>query len=140
MLARPAAACFCNLLEVAPQQAWTATLPDLRSRLNALPVAELPPPDDMVLEGLLRNFFRERSITPADDLILYLLRRIERSALSALDIVDRLEEAPPSPSTRRFRARLRDSFLKLKTKRSTSVRVSGCGMPMSDNRLGDERA
>ena len=83
-----------GLLMTAPvaPQAWPATLPDLRSRLNASPVAELPPPDDLVLEGLLRHFFRERNITPAEDLIPYLLRRIERSAVSAREIVDRLDE------------------------------------------------
>lgn len=74
-------------------QAWPARLPDLRSRLNAMSVAELPPPDDVVLEGLLRAFFRERSISPAEDLIPYLLRRIERSAMSARQIVERLDEA-----------------------------------------------
>jgi chromosomal replication initiation ATPase DnaA len=74
-------------------QAWPARLPDLRSRLNAMSVAELPPPDDVVLEGLLRAFFRERSISPAEDLIPYLLRRIERSAGSARQIVERLDEA-----------------------------------------------
>ncbi len=37
--------------------AWPAALPDLRSRLNALPVAELPPPDDAMLEGVLRQIF-----------------------------------------------------------------------------------
>jgi chromosomal replication initiation ATPase DnaA len=84
-----------GLLMTAPvaPQAWPATLPDLRSRLNASPVAELPPPDDQVLEGLLRLFFRERNIKPSDDLIPYLLRRIERSAVSAREIVDRLDEA-----------------------------------------------
>jgi chromosomal replication initiation ATPase DnaA len=74
-------------------QAWCARLPDLRSRLNAMHVAELPPPDDVILEGLLRTFFRERNISPAEDLIPYLLRRIERSAVSARQIVDRLDEA-----------------------------------------------
>jgi chromosomal replication initiation ATPase DnaA len=76
-----------------PPSAWTAALPDLRSRLNALPVAELPPPDDIVLEGVLNKFFRERNIRPADDLIPYLLRRIERSVPKAQDIVARLDEA-----------------------------------------------
>ena len=71
---------------------WPTTLPDLRSRLNALPVAELPPPDDIILEGVLTNLFRERNIRPSDDLIPYLLRRIERSIPRALDIVTRLDE------------------------------------------------
>jgi chromosomal replication initiation ATPase DnaA len=76
-----------------PPSAWEADLPDLRSRLNALPVAELPAPDDQVLEAVLRKFFGERSIMPGDDLIAYLLRRIERSVPEAQDIVRRLDEA-----------------------------------------------
>jgi chromosomal replication initiation ATPase DnaA len=74
-------------------QTWPTPVPDLRSRLNALPVAEIRPPDDVVLEGVLRKFFRERSIRPAEDVYPYLLRRIERSVPAALDIVGRLDEA-----------------------------------------------
>jgi chromosomal replication initiation ATPase DnaA len=76
-----------------PPTAWPAALPDLRSRLNALPVAELPAPDDTVLTATLGKFFRERNIKPADDLIPYLLRRIERSIPRALEIVVLLDEA-----------------------------------------------
>jgi chromosomal replication initiation ATPase DnaA len=73
---------------------WPAALPDLRSRLNALFVAELEEPDDVVLEGLLRRFFKARNIRPGEDVYAYLLRRIERSAVTARDIVQRLDEAP----------------------------------------------
>ena len=72
---------------------WPAELPDLRSRLNALPVAQIGEPDDVVLEGVLRKFFRERSIKPADDVYPYLMRRIERSVRMAREIVGRLDEA-----------------------------------------------
>ena len=72
--------------------AWHADLPDLRSRLNAIHVAELPPPDDATLEGLLKKFFRERNIRPTDDLIPYLLRRMERSATRAQELVAKLDE------------------------------------------------
>jgi chromosomal replication initiation ATPase DnaA len=75
-----------------PPSAWPTALPDLRSRLNALPVAELPPPDDEILEGVLNKFFRERNIRPADDLIPYLLRRIERSIPRAQEVVAQLDE------------------------------------------------
>jgi chromosomal replication initiation ATPase DnaA len=74
-------------------RAWPADLPDLRSRLNALPVAEIGAPDDAVLEGVLRKFFRERNIRPADDVYPYLMRRIERSVAMAREIVTRLDEA-----------------------------------------------
>ena len=72
---------------------WPAALPDLRSRLNALPVALLGEPDDAVLRALLERFFRERNIRPADDLLPYLAHRIERSVAAARDIVARLDEA-----------------------------------------------
>ena len=72
--------------------AWTCALPDLRSRLNALVVAEIAPPDDDVLLGVLKNFFRERNIRPHDDVYPYLLRRMERSIVGAREIVRRLDE------------------------------------------------
>jgi chromosomal replication initiation ATPase DnaA len=72
---------------------WKTALPDLRSRLNALPVAEIGAPDDAVLDGVLRKFFGEHNIKPADDLIAYLVRRIERSAPAARAIVEQLDEA-----------------------------------------------
>jgi chromosomal replication initiation ATPase DnaA len=73
--------------------AWACALPDLRSRLNALMVAEIEPPDDAVLEGVLRKFFRERSIRPTRDVFPYLMRRIERSIPQALEVVRRLDDA-----------------------------------------------
>lgn len=86
-----------------PPVAWSTALPDLRSRLNALPVAEIEPPCDRVLEGVLRKFFRERSIRPPNDVYAYLLRRIERSVPHAREVVKRLDEAgegDPRPVSR----------------------------------------
>jgi len=73
--------------------AWPAPLPDLRSRLNALAVAELEPPDDEVLLGVLRRFFRQRNIRPPEAVYPYLLRRMGRSIPDAEEIVRRLDEA-----------------------------------------------
>lgn len=73
--------------------AWTAMVPDLRSRLNALRVIELQEPDDAVLSGVLQRLFAQRSIRPPDDLIPYLIRRIGRSVPEARAVVDRLDEA-----------------------------------------------
>lgn len=75
-----------------PPAAWSAELPDLRSRLNAMMVAEIAAPDDDVLGGVLRKFFRERNIRPYDDVYPYLLRRMERSIPGAREIVRRLDE------------------------------------------------
>jgi chromosomal replication initiation ATPase DnaA len=84
----------CSLLLTArtPPATWPTELPDLRSRLNALNVALLPEPDDEVLEGVLRKLFRDRSIKPSEELISYLIKRIERSVPYARSIVDRLDE------------------------------------------------
>jgi chromosomal replication initiation ATPase DnaA len=85
--------------------AWSATLPDLRSRLNALFVAEIEPPDDVVLEGVLRKFFRERNIRPPQEVLPYLLRRMPRSIPQAREVVRRIDEAADGPISR-FLARM----------------------------------
>jgi chromosomal replication initiation ATPase DnaA len=76
-----------------PPARWEARLPDLRSRLNALFTAEIEPPDDVVLEGVLRRLFAERNIRPPEDLYPYLLRRMGRSVAAAKEVVRRLDEA-----------------------------------------------
>jgi len=80
--------------------AWPAELPDLRSRLNALFVAEIEAPDDVVLEGVLRKFFRERSIRPPEQVYPYLLQRMARSIPEAQDVVRRMDEAADGPISR----------------------------------------
>ena len=75
-----------------PPRSWTVDLPDLRSRLNALPTAQIETPDDRLLESVLRKFFRERNIRPTDDVLAYLIRRIERSIPAAKDVVCRIDE------------------------------------------------
>lgn len=72
---------------------WPTALPDLRSRLNAFPVIEIGPPDDAVLEGVLRRFFRDRNIRPPEEVYPYLLARMTRSILDAEEVVRRLDEA-----------------------------------------------
>lgn len=71
---------------------WPTDVADLRSRLNALMVAEVAAPDDAVLEGVIRHFFRERHIRPEDDVPAFLARRIERSVPAAYAAVARIDE------------------------------------------------
>jgi len=91
MAARPGGGLLLTARQ--PPAAWPAALPDLRSRLNALPTAIIEPPCDVVLEAVLRKLFRERSIRPKDEVYPYLLRRMERSIPRAREIVRRLDEA-----------------------------------------------
>ena len=74
----------------APRQ-WSVDLPDLRSRLDAVRAVAIAAPDDAVLSAILRARFAERSITPSDDVIDYLVRRLDRSAETAVAVVERLD-------------------------------------------------
>ncbi len=76
-----------------PPTAWPVQVQDLRSRLNALPVAQLLEPDDAILSGVLVKLFLERSIRPPQDLLAYLVRRIQRSVPAAQGVVAALDEA-----------------------------------------------
>jgi len=76
-----------------PPKEWPAKLPDLRSRLNAAQVIELGAPDDEALTGVLLNLLKQHNIVPADDLIPYLLTRMERSFAAAREIVTLLDDA-----------------------------------------------
>lgn len=71
--------------------AWQVDLPDLRSRLAAVISVPMEAPDDTVLAAMLEARFAERGIRPARDVIPYLLRRIDRSAAAAADVVERLD-------------------------------------------------
>jgi chromosomal replication initiation ATPase DnaA len=85
--------------------AWPTRLPDLRSRLNAISVAELGEPDDALLGEVILKLFRERNIRPADDVLPYMLRRIERSVPAARQLVERIDDAADAqgkPITRAF--------------------------------------
>lgn len=73
-----------------PRQ-WAVTLPDLRSRLDAVRAVAIAAPDDAVLSAILRARFAERSIAPTDDVIDYLVRRLDRSAEAAALAVERLD-------------------------------------------------
>lgn len=71
--------------------AWPIALPDLRSRLDAVRTVPIGAPDDSVLSAMLEARFAERGIRPQKDVIPYLLRRIDRSAAAAADVVERLD-------------------------------------------------
>lgn len=71
--------------------AWSVDLPDLRSRLDGVISVPVEAPDDAVLAAMLEARFAERGIRPAKDVIPYLLRRIDRSAAAAAEVVGRLD-------------------------------------------------
>lgn len=81
------------LLTVAtPPAAAAIQLPDLRSRLRSYPLLALEPPDDALLAALLVKQFSDRQLRVGQDVVDYLLPRIERSAAAAAAIVQALDE------------------------------------------------
>jgi chromosomal replication initiation ATPase DnaA len=71
---------------------WGLAVRDLGSRLNALPVVALAPPDDALLRALLVKLFADRQLSVDESLVRYLAMRIERSFAAARGIVTRLDE------------------------------------------------
>ncbi len=76
-----------------PPGHWPLDLPDLRSRIRALPVVSLPPPDDDLITALLVKLFADRQLAPAPAVIAYLAARMERSAARARELVAALDHA-----------------------------------------------
>jgi chromosomal replication initiation ATPase DnaA len=70
---------------------WTLRVPDLASRLRALPVVALGAPDDALLRAVLVKLFADRQLAVDESLLGYLANRIERSFAAARAIVERLD-------------------------------------------------
>jgi len=78
-------------------------IPDLRSRLRALPVVELQPPDETLLKAVLVKLFCDRQLNVEPAVIDYLSVRMERSMEAASRVVatvDRLALAMHRKVTR----------------------------------------
>ncbi|MCA3560252.1 MAG: hypothetical protein IOC82_04400 [Aestuariivirga sp.] len=94
--------------ELDPAQ-WTVQLPDLASRLKALAVARLDPPDDALLRGVLVKHFADRQIGVEEPVISYLMLRMPRSLDAARAVVaelDRLALTEKTAVTRGLAARV----------------------------------
>lgn len=65
----------------------SVALPDLRSRLRALPMVRIDPPGDDVLKAVLVKLFTDRQLTPEPHVITHLALHMERSFEAALQLV-----------------------------------------------------
>jgi chromosomal replication initiation ATPase DnaA len=71
---------------------WKIELPDLASRLRALPVVALAAPDDALLRAVIVKLFADRQLAVDESLVSFLASRIERSfgaMRSAVAVLDR---------------------------------------------------
>lgn len=67
------------------------SLPDLRSRMNIVPALEIKEPNDDLLMALLVKLFMDRQITPAPELLEYLLKNMQRSFSYARKLVEEID-------------------------------------------------
>jgi chromosomal replication initiation ATPase DnaA len=70
---------------------WNVALPDLASRLRAIPSVSLTAPDDALLRALLLKLFADRQLAVDESLVGYLATRIERSFAAARAVVEALD-------------------------------------------------
>ena len=89
--------------------AWEVALPDLASRLRALPVVDLKAPNEALLRAVLVKLFADRQLNVDEPVIGYILARMERSIASARLLVEQLDRralAEQVSITRPFSARV----------------------------------
>lgn len=82
-------------------------LPDLRSRLRALPRVAIDPPDDGLLQAVLVKLFADRQLDVDPSVVSYLCRHMERSFAAAnrtVAEIDRLALAMQRKVTRALAA------------------------------------
>jgi len=72
---------------------WKLALPDLRSRLQSVPVVALAPPDDTLISMIMVKLFDDRQLPVSPKLIEYLLKRVGRSYEAVNSLVKGLDKA-----------------------------------------------
>lgn len=89
--------------------AWPAAIPDLVSRLRALPVATLQAPDDAILRAVIVKLAADRQLGLDESVVRYLSTHIERSFAAARGAVIALDNEAlrqSRPATRALAAEL----------------------------------
>jgi chromosomal replication initiation ATPase DnaA len=81
------------LTAITPPVAWKVVLPDLRSRLAALPAVAVGAPDDALLEAVVVKQFADRQLRIAPEVVAYLVPRLERSLSAVRRVVTELDRA-----------------------------------------------
>jgi len=77
----------------APPARWPVALPDLHSRLAAMAVVAIAPPDDGLLEALLAKLFADRQLPVDRGTLIYMVARMERSFDAARRLADAVDRA-----------------------------------------------
>ena len=70
---------------------WGITLPDLASRLEGTPLAQLHAADDQLLSMVMLKLFDDRQLSPAPNVLSYLTTRMDRSFAAASAVVAEMD-------------------------------------------------
>ncbi|MEG6509931.1 DnaA/Hda family protein [Methyloligella sp. 2.7D] len=90
-----------------PPARWDVSLPDLLSRLNALPLVEIGVPDDALLKTVMLKHFADRQLDVEPKVLDYLALHVERSlegAARAVAAVDKVALATGRKISRQLAA------------------------------------
>jgi chromosomal replication initiation ATPase DnaA len=74
-----------------PPRALTVALPDLRTRLNAMPLARIALPDEPFLYRLVLHLAERRQLVIPEPVAEFLVARMGRSQAAALNLVEALD-------------------------------------------------
>jgi len=81
------------LTAASPPVRWEISLPDLRSRLLALPAVAVGQPDEALIEAVMVKQFADRQVRVAPDVVTFLVPRLERSLGAVRKVVAALDAA-----------------------------------------------
>lgn len=74
-----------------PPHQWVFKLRDLESRLKAAPAVMLGAPDDQLMAVVLTKLFSDRQIFVSQEVVQFMVPRLERTFAALRDIVDRID-------------------------------------------------
>lgn len=76
-----------------PPARWRTGLPDLASRLKALPAVGLGMPDEVLVEAVLVKHFADRQLRVGPETVRYVARRLDRSLAQVARVSEALDKA-----------------------------------------------
>lgn len=83
---------YLLLTSIKPAAQLDIKLPDLRSRLNSCPNIEIKQPDDELLKKVMMKDFAERQLRVGQEVLDFIITRIERSFHCAAEMVSKVDE------------------------------------------------
>ena len=81
------------LTAAAPPSRWPVRFADLRSRLAAIPAVAVGAPDDALIGALIVKLFTDRQLKVGDEVVRYMLARMDRSFDAARRLVAAIDAA-----------------------------------------------